>query len=312
MTERTWRNLAVAMLVVLVLLVGAVTAMWLGGPGDGDGATPTATAPGGSATATSEPTSGPSGSVPSPSPCCSEVPSASPSGSGSPGPSASPAVPVASVVLRGLGLDDPAGPQARQRVIVLASDGPGDMTVKLLSATGGKVAFCLVPGTLAKPLGEPACLKSGTGTLTGHSRTAKSFTWTITLIGAADGTTPAADLRITWRSNAPRLEIIDFRLQGVGSEPFNGVNMELGARPAAGRLTLAASWSDPVGGDTHPFEATIVDAATGLTLDAAAGDGPAVELIADLGAQQRTTVTLRDPEPLVATEVIGHLTLTWP
>lgn len=310
MTERAWRNLAIGMTLVLVLLVGAVAGILLSRPSGGAEATPTATAPAASATASA--TVEPSTSIPSPSPCCSAPPTATPGGSASPSPSPTPAVPVASVVFRGLGLDDPAGPQARQRVILFAGYGPGDLTVKLLKATGGKVAYCLHTGTPDRPLGGSACLRNTSGTLTGHSKAKKSLSWTVTLIGSAAGTTPAADLRITWNAVAPRIEILDFRLQGVGAEPFNGVTMELGPRPAAGRLTLEASWSDPVGGDTHPFEATIADAATGGTLDAAIGEDRAVELTADLVAQQGTTVSLVDPEPLVATEVIARLTLTWP
>ena len=162
----------------------------------------------------------------------------------------------------GLGVDDPASPQARPRVVVFISDGGGDVTVKLQNATGGKVKFCLYPGTLAKPLGDPACLKSTGSTLTGHAKSKKPFTWTVTLIGAKAGTTPMTDLRIDWPASQPRLEIVDLRLQGKGSKPYNGVVVDLGSRPGAGTLNVAATWSDPVGGDSHPYKATITDRAT--------------------------------------------------
>ena len=111
------------------------------------------------------------------------------------------------------------------------------MSVKLQNATDGKVKFCLYPGTLAKPLGDPACLKSAGSTLTGHAKSKKPFTWTVTLIGAKAGTTPMTDLRIDWRASQPRLEIIDLRLQGKGSKPYNGVVVDWAADRALVRST---------------------------------------------------------------------------
>ena len=198
-------------------------------------------------------------------------------------------------------------PRRGHASIVFTSEGGGDVTVKLQKATGGKVKVCIYPGTLAKPLGDPACLRNAGGTLTGHAKGKKPFTWTVTLVATKAGTSPMADLRIDWPATAPRLEIVDFRLQGKGSAPYNGVRVDLAGRPTAGSIVADAKWSGE-----HPFEATITDRDTGATLRSADGDAAGVELEAALEAEQRPAVSLSNPGSTVATEVLASLTLTWP
>jgi hypothetical protein len=241
----------------------------------------------------------------------SPSPSASASAGASPSAGPTGAVPPARATIRDLGVDDPDSPSATPRIIVFSSDGGGDVTVKLQNAVGGKVEFCLYPGTLAKPVGDPACLKTTGSTLTGHSKGKKPFTWTVTLVGAKGGNTPSVDLRIDWPAIDPRLEITDFRLQGNAAKLYNGVVVDLAGRPTAGPLTFAASWSD-IAGDEHAFRATITDRETGATLDSAEGEGSNVALGANLAARQRTAVKLLSPEPSGETDVLATLTLTWP
>jgi len=306
-TTAQWRTLTLVLAVVFLFVMALLVVIILGRSASsqdaGSTATPISTA--------SAPASSPSGDG-SPSPDASASPTAEGSPTTSPSPSGTAEVPAARAVIRGLGADDPGSPQATPRILVFSSEGGGDVMVKVQQTTGGKVEFCLYPGTLAKPLGDPACLKTSGSTLTGHSKGKKPFTWTVTLVGAKVGTTPAVDLRIDWATTAPRLEITDFRLQGTGAEPYNGVKVELGPRSEAGPLTFAASWTDPVGGDSHPYEATITDRETGAILDSAEGDGTNVALGANVAARQRAEVKLLSPEPLVATEVLGTLVLTWP
>lgn len=308
MTTAQWRTVTLVLAVVFLVLVAVLFVLVLSRSGDGGvGSTSTPTA-------TASASLSPSGGTGSPE--ASLAASASPGASGSPSASSSPAatgtIPSARAVIKGLGVDDPDGPQARPRIVVFISEGGGDVTVRLQNASGGRVEFCLYPGTLAKPIGDPACLKSTGSTLTGHSKGKKPFTWTVTLIGAKAGTTPMTDLRIDWPATQPRLEILDLRLQGKGSKPYNGVTVDVGGRPGAGTLNVAATWSDPVGGDSHQYKATITDRATGATLDSAEGDSTGVELSADLAAKQRAEVSLTDPGPMVATEVLAALSLTWP
>ena len=308
MTTAQWRTLTYVLAVVFLIVVALLVVIILSriGNDDGTGSTSTPTP-----TALASASSSPSGAgSPSAEPSASATIGASPSAAAS--PTGTGAVPPARAVIRELGVDDRASPQAKPRVFVFSSEGGGDVAVKLQAATGGRVEICIYPGTLASPLGDPACLRTVGGTLTGHSKGKKPFTWTVTLAGTKAGTTPAADLRIDWPTSAPRLEIIDFRLQGTGGEPYNGVTVQLAARPKAGDVILAASWSDQVGGDSHPFEATIKDRDSGKTLESAEGDGTNVALGTTLRAKQRTTVSLRNPGPLVATEVLARLTLTWP
>ena len=308
MTTAQWRTVTLVLGVAFLVLVGILLVLVLSRSGDdGLGSTPTATASASASSSASGGTGSPEASL-----------EASPSGSdgGSPSASAGPAatgtVPSARAIIRALGVDDPDRPQARPRIVVFVSEGGGDVTVKLQNATGGRVEFCLYPGTLAKPLGDPACLKSTGSTLTGHAKSKKPFTWTVTLIGAKAGTTPMTDLRIDWPVSQPRLEILDLRLQGKGSKPYNGVIVDLGSRQGAGTLQVAGTWSDPVGGDSHPYKLTITDRDTGATLESAEGDSTNVGLSTDLAAKQRAEVSLTNPGPMVATEVLAALSLTWP
>ena len=311
MTTAQWRTLTLVLAVIFLILVAFLVVLVLGRIGDGGIGSPSTPTPIATAsTPSNEPGGGSASARPSLGPSASATAGASPSAGTSPAA----AVPPARAVIRGLGVDDPRSSQAKPRIMVFTSDGVGDVTVKLQKASGGKVKVCLYPGTLAKPLGDPACLKSVGGTLTGHSKSKKAFTWTVTLVGTKAGTTPMADVRIDWPVIAPRLEIIDFRLQGTSAEPYNGVDVELGARPVAGPLTLAASWTDLglVGEFTYAYEATIIDRDTGATLDSAEGDGTNVALGASLAAGQRAEVKLLNPESSVNSEVLGRLMLSWP
>jgi hypothetical protein len=308
MTTAQWRTVTLVLGGIFLVLVAILVVLVLSRSGDrgvGSTSTPSATA------SASSSAGGGTGS-----PEASLEASASPAVGGSPSASTSPAATgtatPARAIIKGLGVDDPDSPQARPRIVVFTSDGGGDVTVRLQNATGGRVEFCLYPGTLAKPIGDPACLKSTGSTLTGHAKSKKPFTWTVTLIGAKAGTTPMTDLRIDWPASQPRLEIVDLRLQGKGSKPYNGVVVDLGTRPGAGTLHVAATWSDPVGGDSHPYKAVITDRDTGATLESAEGDSTDVELSTDLAPKQRAAVSLTDPGPMVATEVLAALTLTWP
>jgi hypothetical protein len=305
MTTAQWRTLTYVLAVVFLVLIGLLLVVILSRTGDdgvGSAATPTPSA----RASTSAAPGGGAGS-PEPTPESSASTSVDGSPSAAPSPSGTGTVPGARAVIRDLGVDDPDSLQARPRVIVFTSEGGGDVTVKLQKATGGKVKVCIYPGTLAKPLGDPACLRNTGGTLTGHAKGKKPFTWTVTLIGTKSGMTAMADLRIDWSAVAPRLEILDVRLQGKGAEPYNGVRVDLAGRPAAGPLTAAARWTGE-----HPFEATITDRDTGATLRSADGDAAGVELEADLEAKQRPAVSLSNPGATVATEVLAALVLTWP
>jgi hypothetical protein len=308
MTTAQWRTVTLVLGGIFLVLVAILVVLVLSRSGDrgvGSTSTPSATA------SASSSAGGGTGS-----PEASLEASASPAVGGSPSASTSPAATgtatPARAIIKGLGVDDPDSPQARPRIVVFTSDGGGDVTVRLQNATGGRVEFCLYPGTLAKPIGDPACLKSTGSTLTGHAKSKKPFTWTVTLIGAKAGTTPMTDLRIDWPASQPRLEIVDLRLQGKGSKPYNGVVVDLGTRPGAGTLHVAATWSDPVGGDSHPYKAVITDRDTGATLESAEGDSTGAELSTDLKAKQRAEVWLTNPGPIVATEVLAALSLTWP
>ncbi|HEY8198639.1 MAG TPA: hypothetical protein VIF44_02625 [Candidatus Limnocylindrales bacterium] len=308
MTTAQWRTVTLVLGGIFLVLVAILVVLVLSRSGDrgvGSTSTPSATA------SASSSAGGGTGS-----PEASLEASASPAVGGSPSASTSPAATgtatPARAIIKGLGVDDPGSPQARPRIVVFTSDGGGDVTVRLQNATGGRVEFCLYPGTLAKPIGDPACLKSTGSTLTGHAKSKKPFTWTVTLIGAKAGTTPMTDLRIDWPASQPRLEIVDLRLQGKGSKPYNGVVVDLGTRPGAGTLHVAATWSDPVGGDSHPYKAVITDRDTGATLESAEGDSTGAELSTDLKAKQRAEVSLTNPGPIVATEVLAALSLTWP
>ena len=305
MTTAQWRTLTYVLAVIFLVLVALLVVVILGRTGDdglGSATTPT---PRVTAATPSDPGSGQG----SPEPTSEPTASASAAGSSSPvpSPSGTGAVPGARAIIRDLGVDDPDDPQARPRVVVFTSDGGGDVTVKLQKASGGKVKVCLYPGTLAKPLGDPACLRNAGGTLTGHAKGKKPFTWTVTLVGTRSGTSPMVDLRIDWPATAPRLEIVDLRLQGKGSEPYNGVSVDLAGRPAAGSLVVSARWTGE-----YPFEATITDRDTGATLGSADGDAAGVDLEAGLKADQRPAVSLSNPGSTVATQVLATLTLTWP
>jgi hypothetical protein len=123
--------LAVVFLLVVALLVVIILSRSGNDGGTGSTATPTPTA---AASASSSPSSGGS---PSAEPSASASIEASPSAAAS--PTGTGAVPTARAVIRELGVDDRASPQAKPRVLVFGSEGGGDVAVKLQAATGGSL-----------------------------------------------------------------------------------------------------------------------------------------------------------------------------
>ena len=191
---------------------------------------------------------GPSGSS-APSPAVSGAPSRAPSASAAASVSASPstsptptptAPPLSAATIKfvQLALDATSDTSGTTRSITFTS-GPGTVTVKLATQSGGSTRFCLLGG--GSLLG---CRTAPSGTLTG--RTTKSAeAWQVTLRGAA-AATPVVAVTLAFPAAKPRVTITNARFDGTATPAYNGLQVVATPR-AKGTYTVTASW----GG--HPF-----------------------------------------------------------
>jgi hypothetical protein len=156
-------------------------------------------------------------------------------------------VPVAQATLYTIGLDDPARPGAKDRVITFTSQGTASVIVKVTGVTSGKAKLCLQYESA-----DPKCISIKTGTVTGTTKRATT-NWTVRLSGSTNGTAASANLIIQFASRAPTLALADFRLAGPGSP--NGIIMRFTAR-AVGAATFAAAWPASLSYSLKTFDRT--------------------------------------------------------
>lgn len=253
--------------VALALTIGVAVAVSLPSSGPGSATNQ----PGGSSAALGSAL--PSGSAGSIAPGSSSGPSGGPAASGSPVPSGSPAAspsptatpipaaPIAQIVFAGFRLDASSDQAGAARTFTFKTDGPGTITAKLATTSGGKSRMCLTVGKTA-----PLCRNESSGTLTGITSSTRQTTFVVTLIGFG-AATPTVDLTLKWRAKTHSVTLTNSRFDGTDPAfaGFNGISARISAR-IAGNLAVKGDW----GG--HPFNYTY--ALVDLTNTAAGGMFP--------------------------------------
>ena len=147
-------------------------------------------------------------------------------------------MPAATISFKQLKLDATTDTAGTTRTITFVT-GPGSISVKLTTSSGGSSKACLAEG--GKQLG---CRTAVSGTLSAKT-TKKAATFVVTLRGAATAT-PVVDVTITFPAAKPKVVITNARFDGTASPAYNGLQVVATPR-AKGTFKVTASW----GG--HPF-----------------------------------------------------------
>ena len=263
MSERSWRNIALVLAVVFVVLAAAAVGSLVGGNSPSATASPrssgvahgsaTPSAPAGSGSASASPVdSGAGGPTASP----------SASASASPSPTLAPA-PIATVTFTQLKLDARDGPGSA-RFIAFTSDGPGDITAKLTSDTPqGTTHMVLRVGSTDLQKQDWA-----SGTMKVHTSTAHA-SWRVTIEGNGIAT-PTVELTLTFPSRKPSVTITHATFDGTDSNGYNGIQVRFLPR-AAGNAKLTANW----GGHAFVYEVDLLNETGGTGSKTLANQGPA-------------------------------------
>ena len=263
MTERSWRNVALVLMVVFVVLSAAAVGSLIGG-GAGATASPgsshvavgssSPSAPTGSGSVSPSPvTTNPDGSTPSPS---ASVPA-------TPSPTVAPA-PVATVTFTQLKLDARGATGDRARFITFTSDGPGTVTAKLTSdSPQGTTHMTLRVGSTDVETKDWA-----KGTMT-RKTTATHATWRVTLEGNGIET-PTVELTLSFPAFKPSVKITHADFNGTADSDYNGVQVRFTPR-TAGNATLTATW----GGHPFLYEIDLLNEGSGTGSTTLANQGPA-------------------------------------
>jgi hypothetical protein len=324
MTDQDWRRVSQGLAVVLgvlVLAVIAVVVLRLGGAGS-DGASPSGSlvalaseSPSPSAAASPSPSPRPSRSPRlSPSPSAAASPSAEPSlppspqasptipASPTPAPTRVPAAPLRAVRFLHVGIDGPSATTPTPRLLTFASQGRGQVTATLGQTSAGNVRFCLYSGD------QPAagdCQVTDHTTLTASTTSAGAVRWHVSILGVEQATSPSANVKLEFRTNAPRVTVDGFRFQGTSSPDYNGITAQFKA--GAGEMEINGSWAGPA----RPWGVALIATDSGETVGSGRGTGNSLILRATLGAGSYR-LTAENTEEAAAEEVFLHAVLTWP
>jgi hypothetical protein len=302
MSERSWRNIALVLAVVFVILSAAAVGTLIGGgspaPTVGPGSSNVAV---GSASPSAPAASGSISPSAVPSATTSGSPGPSASATASPSPTLAPAPPT-TVTLTQLKLDARQVHGGTARFIAFTSDGPGTITAKLTSDTPqGTTHMVLRVGNTDIQTKDWAA-----GTLTAHTTPAHAA-WRITLEGNGMDT-PTVELTITYPSRKPSLTITHATFDGTASNGYNGVQVRFAPR-SAGNATLTAKW----GGHAFVYEVDLLNETGGSGSQTLANQGPATN------TANTFPVTSPDTWKLVLQNVetgIGRtdmtVTISWP
>jgi hypothetical protein len=315
MTDQDWRRVSKGLVVTLAVLVLAVVAVVILRPGNPDeaGSVPSSspfTVAGASPSPRLSQPPSPSarrspGASPrvSPSPEASASPSPEPSVAASPSPSRVPAVPLRSIRFLRLGIDGPAPDiTPKPRTLTFVSQGPGQVTATLGQTSAGNVRFCLFTGD--QPSGND-CRTTSHAALVGSTKTPGTTRWRVSLIGVDQGTSPSANVKLEFRSNAPRVTIDGFRFQGIDFADYNGITAQF--KVGAGDVVVNGSWD----GAARPWKGELVTAQSGEKVGSNSGTGNSASLTATVGAGSYQ-LTLENTEMLADQEVFLHAVIRWP
>lgn len=262
MSERSWRNIALVLAVVFVILSAAAVGSLVGGGSPAASASPgssnvavgssSPSAPAGSGSVSPSPVeTNPDGSTPSP------------SASISPSPTLAPA-PVATVTFTQLKLDARGASGDRARFITFTTDGPGTVTAKLTSdSPQGTTHMTLRVGSTDLQTKDWA-----KGTMT-QKTTATHATWRVTLEGNGIET-PTVELALSFPAFKPSVKITHADFNGTADSEYNGVQVRFTPR-AAGNATLSATW----GGHPFLYEIDLLNEGSGTGSTTLANQGPA-------------------------------------
>jgi len=305
MTDQTLRRVVGVMGTALAVVLGATVLLMLSRGGSGGPTSASASASTASSSTAASGGVGPSGDAsPStlPSASAGGEPSVAPSAS-APVSSASPnAVPAAMFTVVGLQLDATDDPAGENRFIKFTSDGPGSVSVKLVSQTPqGTTHICYQAGS--KVL---TCKDWSKGTFTGKTTQAHTV-WRVSVRGTGIAT-PVVDVTVTYLTEAPEVTIANARFNGTSEPGLNGVQIRFVPR-AAGDAHLVATW----GGHPFAYEIDTFNETTGDGGPTYPNQGPStnVDMTTPVTATDTWRLILQNIDPGFGTTDL-RATLSWP
>jgi hypothetical protein len=119
------------------------------------------------------------------------------------------------------------------------------------------VEICLIASGPDAPPGEPVC-ESGDAPTVAATAGGGETDWRVTVSAVNDGQTPVTNLALTFPASRPQVDLDGFLFQGVAEDGYNGYTADIPVR-LAGRLDIAASWTDADGDSTHDYQLTVSD-----------------------------------------------------
>jgi hypothetical protein len=145
------------------------------------------------------------------------------------------AVPVTRLRLFAIGLEDPASPDAVDRVIAFTSDSGQQIRIEVTAVSVGDVELCT-----QDEASDGECL---TGSDVALDMMPMARDWQFVLRGATEGVAATVDLDIRFPATAPVVGLRGFRLSGV-TGGANGLTAEFNGR-AGGPIRFEATWPTP-------------------------------------------------------------------
>ncbi|MGD0862789.1 MAG: hypothetical protein ABSA21_08495 [Candidatus Limnocylindrales bacterium] len=242
-----WRDVALALGLLLAILVGATGSLLLGAMNRGTGSHAVAASPSARAT-----TGGPPSPTQSPAP----IESPTPTGSVSPTPistsggasaAADTATPppqttgvasTATLTFHDLMLDSATDAGGTARTFTFTTDGPGSVSAQVVTAAPLATSkMCIQVNGSAK-----TCATGATPGFFTVAPQGDHAQWTVTLIATDPGSTPVVDVAFSWQTRAPAITLSHGRFQGAPNpDSLRGATATFKTR-AAGTVAVSAAW----------------------------------------------------------------------
>jgi hypothetical protein len=207
--------------------------------------------------------------------------------------------------VRRLGLDSRNPEAGIERYVLFNVDGPSHITA-VLSNSSGKVRMCLWPGNLVE---QRECRTARNGRLDHVVLDAGQTSWTVSLIGFDEITSPTVDFTLDFNATAPLVTFENLRFQGIPIENYNGITVEVDA--GVGHTQVEGTF-DP--GQMHAYRVVATHLPSGTL--AADETGPATNhFVVALDDDEITTysITVSNPnESAEALPIFLEAKFSWP
>lgn len=234
-------------------------------------------------------------------------PTPSPTPTPSPSPTAPPVPTAADREIRvlDLGLDARNLIGGVERFLLFTTDGPSVVRAEISDATA-RSRMCLWQGT---DVAARRCDTLRNGSIEWPIFESGSVSWTLSLIGANETSTPIVDLSLHFNANAASVTFQNLLFNGPSAPAYNGLTWAIDTL-SQGAIGITGTFDPP---QQQSYHVLIMEAGVGEVRNETVDDVESFTVTQDVTAQTSYLLSVTNPnEHEGLTPLFLHLTTAWP